>query len=159
MTTETMEHSPQEFIVHGSAYFTGTSRCSGEPNKATTKLHACATSIQGETDSNQEPDRNTQWCNITLCTFTTMRRQGKGSCNDTTESHYTHMSQIHWSPVSVPALTTELSQIWLAQPSIEEDADVQSLNYLWMLICRPLTYSICNIFFTECHWNAYMHIH
>lgn len=60
MTTETMEHSPQEYIVHGSDYFTGTSRRSGEPNKATRNLQACATSIQGDSDSNQEPDRNTQ---------------------------------------------------------------------------------------------------
>jgi len=72
MTIETMEHSPQEYSVHGSAYFTGTSRRSGEPNKATRNLHACATSIQGDSYSNQETDRNTQWCNITLCTFTTM---------------------------------------------------------------------------------------
>jgi len=60
MTTETMEHSPKEYIVHGLAYFTGTSRCSGEPNNATRNLRACATFIQGENDSNQEPDRNTQ---------------------------------------------------------------------------------------------------
>jgi len=54
-----MEHSPQEYIVHGPPYFTGTSRRSGEPNNATRNLCACVTSIQGDSDSNQEPDRNT----------------------------------------------------------------------------------------------------
>jgi len=54
MTTETMEHSPQEYIVHGPAYFSGTSRRSGEPNKANRNLRACATSIQGDSDSKSQ---------------------------------------------------------------------------------------------------------
>ena len=90
----------------------------------------------------------------------------------------THMSQIHWSSVSVPALTTESSQIWLAQPFIDLyrrgcwctelelplNADMQTINIehlehflhrmpLECLYADPLTYSICNIFFIGCHYQ------